>query len=724
MKSANKYINRRSFFKKTALSSSGLLLGFNWFSYGGLTKLEELNQLPNEWHTINAFLKIAENGWVTIMSPNPEIGQNVKTSMPMIVAEELDIDWAKVRVEQSPLSNDFDRQVAGGSQSIRKGWDSLRQAGATAKQMLINAAAQQWKVEPASCTALKGMVKSADGNSLSYGELASVATTLPVPENVSLKKPSEFTIIGTDRGNVDIQSIISGKPLFGIDTKREGMLYATALRPPAFGQTLQSYDDTAAKAVNGVKDVIRFGGDKKENTLGDKIAVVATSTWAAIKGKKALKAKWNAAENAESTESHNELMKALLKEEPKETPRKDGDIEQAFANADEVVERLYEAPFLPHNCLEPMNFFADVKNDKADLYGPIQTPKWTQDKVSKKLDIKPENISIGMSRMGGGFGRRLYGDFATEAAQISQLIKAPVQLQFTREDDMTAGTYRPASKYEIKAAIKNGGITAYHLKEVAINSNMFGAIPHFFPAGAIENYQVDFHMIESNITTGAWRAPYTNFLAFAEQSFFDELAEKLKIDAVQLRLDLLEKAKPAAAKDEAIEYSPERMQGVIRLAAEKGKWNEQLEDGIYQGFSAYYSHNTHVAEMAHIKMVDDLPQVLKVICAVDCGIVVNPLAAKNQIEGGIIDGIGHAMFGDFSFEDGKPSSANFHQYRLIRNMEAPKIEVHFVKSELSPTGLGEPSLPPAGGAIANAIYKATGKRLYKQPFVNELTEVG
>jgi len=367
-----------------------------------------------------------------------------------------------------------------------------------------------------------------------------------------------------------------------------------------------------------------------------------------------------------------------------------------------------------------MNFFADVKGDQAELYGPIQTPKWTQDTVAEKLDLKPENVSVGLSRMGGGFGRRLYGDFATEAAQISQLVKAPIQLQFTREDDMTAGTYRPASKYVIKAAIKNGAITAYHLKEVAINRNMFGLIPHFFPAGAIENYQVDLHLLESNITTGAWRAPYTNFLAFAEQSFIDELAEKLNIDAVQLRLDLLEKAKSVAAIDESIEYSPERMQGVVRLAAEKGKWNKQLEEGIYQGFSAYYSHNTHVAEMAHIKMVDDLPQILKVVCAVDCGILINPIAAKNQVEGGIIDGIGHAMYGDLSFEEGKPSAANFHQFHLIRNMEAPKVEVHFVKNDLSPTGLGEPSLPPAGGAIANAIYKATGKRLYKQPFIQAL----
>jgi len=713
MKTIDQNINRRSFFKKTTFASTGLVLGFNWFAFAGLSKVTT-NSLNNELHQFNAFLKISTDGIVTIMSPNPEIGQNVKTSMPMIVAEELEVDWKMVRVEQAPLSNDFDRQVAGGSQSIRKGWDILRNAGATAKQMLVNAAAQQWKINAEDCTILKGIVSNSQGEKLSYGALAAVAATLDVPENVELKDSSKFTIIGSDKGNVDIKKIVTGKPLYGIDTKIDGMLYAIALRPPAFGQTLQSFDDTATKAVNGVKDVIQFG---------DKIAILATSTWAAIKGQRALKAVWNKAENAESTNSQNEAMTALFDAAPKETARKDGDVEQAFKTADEVVERLYEAPFLPHNCLEPMNFFADVKGDNAELYGPIQTPKWTQERVAEKLALPIENVTVGMSRMGGGFGRRLYGDFALEAAEISQLAKAPVQLTFTREDDMTAGIYRPASKYIIKAAIKDGNITAYHLKEVAVNSNMFGLIPHFFPAGAIDNYQVDFHLLESNITTGAWRAPYTNFLASAEQSFFDELAERLNIDTIQLRLNLLEKAKPVAEKDKEIEYSPERMQAVIRLVAEKANWGN-TEDGIFEGFSAYYSHNTHVAEIAHIKMVDNTPLVVKVFCAVDCGIVVNPLAAHNQVKGGVIDGIGHAMYGDLNFDKGKPSASNFHQFRLIRNLEAPEVEVFFVKSDVSPTGLGEPSLPPAGGAIVNAIYKATGKRLYIQPYTKQLEKVG
>jgi isoquinoline 1-oxidoreductase beta subunit len=319
--------------------------------------------------------------------------------------------------------------------------------------------------------------------------------------------------------------------------------------------------------------------------------------------------------------------------------------------------------------------------------------------------------------MGGGFGRRLYGDFAEEAAQISSLANKPVKVVFSREDDMAAGIYRPAIKYRIKASIKDGKITGYHLKEAAINGNMYGLIPNFFPAGCIPNYKVSTANYQSKITTGAWRAPYTNFLAFAEQSFFNELASELGKDHPSLLIELLQNVK--GTKDERIQYSAERMEKTINLVVEKSNWGKSSE-GIYQGFSAYYSHNTHVAEVADVEMVNGLPVVKKVTVAVDCGIVVNPLGAKNQVEGGVIDGIGHAMYGDFSFEEGTPQSVNFDTYRLIRMNETPQVSTYFVESDLSPTGLGEPGLPPAGGAVANAIKAATGNQLFKQPFVKEL----
>jgi isoquinoline 1-oxidoreductase subunit beta len=710
MPTASTHISRRSFFKSTAIVGGGMLLGFNWLTAcRPESEIADILELPSEWFEINAFLKIGENGVVTIMAPNPEIGQNVKTSMPMIVAEELDVDWKKVIVEQAPLNTDaFTRQVAGGSQSIRQGWDGLRKAGATARQMLVNAAALKWGLDPADCSASMGVITAKDGRKTGYGEIASEAAALEIPEEVTLKEPSQYKIIGTDRGNVDIDAIITGKPLYGIDTQKEGMLYAVALRPPAFGQKLVSFDDAEARKLNGVIDVVRYG-------KGNKVAVLANSTWAAIKGKRALRAQWAVDTPLENTSDHDRNMLALL-DQPAQTPlREDGDVKKAFAEADQVLERVYEAPFMPHNCMEPMNFYADVRDDKVELLGPIQTPASTRRNVANLLGREESEISLMMTRQGGGFGRRLYGDFAEEAAEISSLVKKPVQLIYTREDDMTAGTYRVASKYKIRAAIKDGQITGYHLTEAATNSHMYNLIPSFFPGGSIPNYRVDAHAMPSNITTGAWRSPYTNVHGFAEQTFFDEIAELLGLDPVQMRLDLIEKAKPLFGADERMQYSPERLQGVIRLAAEKGNWGKAPQ-GVSQGFAAYYCHNTHVAEVAEVVLKDGKPVVKKIYCAIDCGIVVNPQAAVNQCQGGIIDGIGHAMYGDFRFTEGQPSASNFDKFRLIRFAEAPEIEIHFVESDVAPTGLGEPPLPPAVGAVANAIYKATGKRLYKQPF--------
>lgn len=697
-----------------------MLLGFNLLTSCRDEAIEKLpavlaasmKALPKDWVDVNVFLKIGANGVVSIMSPNPEIGQNVKTSMPMIVAEELDVDWADVVVEQAPLNTEaFSRQVAGGSQSIRQSWEGLRKAGATARAMLVGAAAQSWGIEASQCTTEKGRVIHPDGSSLGYGELASAAALLEVPEEVTFKQPSAFSIIGKSQRNVDLENIISGKPLFGLDYHREGMVYATALRPPAFGQELVDYDDTEARAVSGVLEVVRFG---------DKIAVLATNTWAAMKGKKALKAVWKdkADEKIENTAYHEKELSEHLDKKAEKARREDGDIEAAFAAADEVFERSYAAPFLPHNCLEPMNFFAHVTEEKADLVGPIQTPEWTRSRVADLLKRPEAEVHIDLTRMGGGFGRRLYGDFALEAAEISQLTQKPVKLVFSREDDMLAGTYRPASQYKFRAAIREGKLDGWHLTEACFNGAMFDPMPNNYPAGTIPNFRVDSHTLQSNISTGAWRAPYANFLAFAEQAFLDELAQHLGQDPVQFRMDLFERAKQNPVGEEN-NYEIDKYAGVIRLVADKSGWGKAVP-GVFQGFSAYYSHNTYVAEVAEVVMKNGKPVVQKVHCAVDCGIVINPDAAINQIEGGIIDGIGHAMYGNFQFEGGRSQVQNFDQYRLIRIAEAPEIAVYFVESENDPTGLGEPSLPPAGGAVANALAAATGQRFYKQPFIEEI----
>jgi isoquinoline 1-oxidoreductase beta subunit len=704
-------LSRRSFLKTSALAGGGMLIGFQFLtSCFNNTNLEmPIDVSKLNFNDFNAFIKIADNGYVTIFAPNPEIGQGVKTSMPMLIAEELDVPWAHVKVEQGDLDSEhFQRQVAGGSQSLRQGWEPLRKTGATARQMLVNAAAAKWGVEPSTCTTKEGIISNAKGEQLGYGEVAAEAAILEVPEEVTLKDPKDFTIIGQDTPNVDIDEIITGVPLFGIDYKREGMAYASVLRSPVFGKELESFDDTETKAIKGVINVVQFG---------NKIAVLADNHWSAMKGTKALKAIWKETSKLESTEDHDRILLEMLEGNDFKVQRADGDIKKAFTEADEILDRTYEAPFLPHSCMEPMNFFANVTADKVELAGPIQTPEGTAWQVSQVLGREFNTVSIEMTRMGGGFGRRLNGDFAIEAATISDLTKLPIKLLYSREDDMTAGTYRPASKYRIRAAIKGSVITGYHQKEAAVNGNQWESIGSYFPAGSIENYQVDIAAYKSNITTGMWRAPYTHFLGFAEQSFFDELAQKLDIDPVQLRLNLLEKAK--ANQDERMEYSPERMQEVIKTAASKANWGKS-SNGIFQGFSAYYSHNTHVAEVADIVMENGKPIVKKVTCVVDCGIVVNPLGAINQIKGGVIDGIGHAMYGEMLFKDGKPLSNNFHSYDLIRMEQAPQVDVHFIESDNAPTGLGEPSLPPAAAAVANAINAATGIRIRKHPLLKNM----
>jgi len=703
---------RRDFLKVSALAGGGIMIGFPWFMG---CKPDLKSQIipslpqPDKWFDVSGFIKIGDTGLVTIMSPNPEIGQNIKTSMPMIVAEELEVNWKDVVVEQAGLDKDvFTRQVAGGSQSIRHGWESLRTAGATVKQMLMQAAANEWDADIKDLSASDGVITHTDGRSLGYGDLASKAASLGIPEKVTLKDPKDYKIIGKGKRNVDMQSIVTGKPLFGIDFKRNGMMYAVVKRPDAFGQKIDIVDDTETRKINGVTDVVQFG---------DKVAVIADKIWAAIKGQKSLKVTYTADETLENSDSHTADLEKALAGKAKEAKRNDGDIDAALNDADEILDRTYTAPFLPHNPLEPMNFFADVTDTKVELLGPIQTPQWTQDRVAKLLDRDASEISIMLTRMGGGFGRRLYGNFVLEAAEISDKIRKPVQLIYTREDDFASGPYRPASGYRFKAGIKDGRLSGYHLIGAGFKMNN-ATRENWFPAGTIKDFRVDSHNLETNIPTGAWRAPVTNFLASAEQSFMDELAMKLDKDPIDFRLELLKNAKDNLVGE--IDYELDKMIGVIELAKEKSGWG----NGKNQGFSCYYSHNTYVAEVAEIELTDDLPKVTKVTCVVDCGLVINPLGAINQIEGGIIDGIGHAIYGDLTFKEGRANEKNFNQYRLIKMAECPAIEVHFVESNNDPTGLGEPTLPPAGGAVANAFFKATGKRLYKQPYYKEMEMLG
>jgi len=720
-------IGRRAFIRNTGLASGGLVIGFSWLASCKMTP-EQVNSLPDEWFDLNGFLKVGDNGMVTIMSPNPEIGQNVKTSMPMIVAEELDVAWKNVLVEQAPLNTDiFTRQLAGGSQSIRQGWESLRMAGATARHMLKEAAAQAWGVSADEITTKDGVLThEGSGNSAGYGEMASAATGIEVPEEVQLKDNGDFSIIGTDKKNVDGKKIVTGKPLYGLDVYKEGMLTAMIVHPPAFGMKFKSMNAESVKSMPGIKDVFHFEAYPEDvekqwsdgGAIPELVAIVGDSTWECMQAKKALDVEWEEVSKLESTSYHDEALASLLDKAQEEPARKDGDVEAAFKKAAKIVESTYSAPYLAHNTMEPMNFFAHVTPEKAELLGPIQTPEYLEQTLVSRLGMPAEKIDIMMTRMGGGFGRRLYGTFAVEAAAISQKMNAPVKLVYSREDDMTQGTYRPSYKVKYKAGLdENGNLIAWHVRGAGTNDDLI--FENRFPAGAVDNYLAEKHSLQTNVTTGAWRAPRSNFIAGAEQAFMDEVAEAAGKDPLEFRLELFDRAINNPVGDpEKNDYDPERYAGVLKLVKEKANWGS--ETGKARGVAAYYCHNSYVAQVLELEDGGDMPRVDKITCAVDCGIVINPLAAKNQIEGGMIDGIGHSTFSAMTFEDGRPEQSNFDKYRLMRHSEAPKnIEVHFVDNGIDPTGLGEPSLPPAIGALSNALYKATGRRYYKQPFIND-----
>lgn len=722
--------NRRSFLKVTSAAGGGIVIGFNWLA--GCTPADEMASMPEAWFDVNAYLKIGDNGMVTIMSPNPEIGQNVKTSMPMIIAEELDVNWKDVIVEQAGLDTEnYQRQLAGGSQSIRQGWKSLRMAGAAGRRVMLETAASEWQVPLSELETSEGVVTHASGKKAGYGELASKAqvATIEIPEELSLKDPKDFTIIGTSTRNVDGPKIIKGEPLFGLDYKREGMLIAMVEHPPAFGMKLKSLDATEAKSMPGIKDVFSVvtypDGIETEwsdvNAFKELVVVLGSSTWQVMKAKKALKIEWERDTPGESTTDYQAGLTALL-EKNAEPARKDGDPDAAFKNAAKVIERDYSAPFLAHNTMEPMNFFAHVTADKAELVGPIQTPEYMRKTASRILNLPEEKVSIMMTRMGGGFGRRLYGHFGIEAAVISKKVNAPIKLIYNREDDMTQGTYRPAYKVRYRAALdENNNLIGFHVRGTGTHGSPVFA--NRYPAGTVDNYLAENHGLDSNISTGAWRAPRSNFIACAEQAFLDEVAEAAGKDPIDFRLELFERAikNPVGERND---YDAERYAGVLKLVKEKADWGTSKPD-IHRGVSAYFCHNSYVAQVLDIKMENGAPRVQKVWCAIDCGIVVNPEGARNQVEGGIVDGIGHAMFSALTFDKGKPEQENFNTYRLIRQKEAPlEIETYFVDNGIDPTGLGEPSLPPIQGALANALYRATGKRYYNQPFAFDESEFG
>ena len=746
MKTNKNTYNRRSFLKTSLLSGGGMMLSVSWLSsFKPAGKLQALN-VPEQWAQLNGYILITPDNVIKLICPNPEFGQNVMTSLPMMVAEELDADWKNVVVEIGPHDNaKLGPQFTGGSNSVRMYWKPLREAGAAARQMLREAAAQTWNVPVEEITAKGGVLAHSSGKSAKYGDMASKAATVAVPKGMKLKAPKDFTIVRRPTKNVEGKKIISGKPLFGLDYSVDGMLIAMIQHPPAFGMKLKSFDDTAVRKMPGIKDVFSLKlyedgfeqGGFDTRTFNELLVVVGKSTWEVMNARKKLVAQWEPAGDTkdtmggrggkkevvvpgglESTSSQLEKMQEYAKK-PAQQLRKDGDPETAFANAAQVIERTYNAPFLAHNCMEPMNFFAHVTDEKALIAGPLQAPGWVEPTLTKLLGLPADKIEIQMTRMGGGFGRRAYGQYVYEAALISKKVKAPVKLMYTREDDMTYGIYRPMYTATYRAALDaNKNLIGFHVKGGGIPEHAIHA--NRFPAGAVDNYLAEGWEIPSNITIGAFRAPRSNFNAAAEQSFLDEVAEAMGKDPIEFRLELLKRAKekPVGKNNE---YDADRYAGVLKLVQEKSNWNKPGNEKYHRGVAAYFCHNSYAAHVVDMVTREGEPYVERVFSAMDCGIVVNPEAATNMVQGAVVDGIGNAFYGALTLKNGAPEQTNFHNYRMIRMSEAPKqIEVHFVENDLDPTGLGEPPFPPVFGAVANALYKTTGKRQYNQPFKAEL----
>jgi isoquinoline 1-oxidoreductase subunit beta len=735
--------SRRSFLKSSALAGGGLMISFSAFSKFRFAGITDEVGLPEQWYEINGYIKITPDNIIKILNPNPEFGQNVMTSLPMMVAEELEVDWEKVVVEMGPHDSvKLGPQFTGGSNSIRMYWKPLREAGAAARYMLMEAAAQTWGVPVEEITTDKGILHhKKSGKSGKYGDFAAKASSISIPKGIKLKDPKDFKIVRNSKKNVEALKIVTGKPLFGLDYKQEGMLIAMIEHPPAFGMKLKSFDASQTLKMPGIKDVFTLKlyedgfeqGGFDTRTFNDLLVVVGNTTWEVMNARKKLIAQWQPSGDIketiagrggkrevivpgelESTDTQFAKMQEYANK-PATQLRKDGDPETAFKNAAQIIERTFNAPFLAHNCMEPMNFFAHVTDEKALLAGPHQAPGWIEPTLSKILNLPADKIEIQMTRMGGGFGLRAYGHYITEAALISKKIKAPVKLIYTREDDMTYGIYRPMYTATYRAALDaNKNLIAFHVKGGGIPEHPIHA--NRFPAGAVDNYLAEGWEIPSNITIGAFRAPRSNFNAAAEQSFLDELAEAMGKDPIDFRLELLKRAKenPVGKNND---YDADRYAGVLTLVKEKSGWNNPANKKYSRGVAAYFCHNSYAAHVVDLVTRKGEPYVERVFSAIDCGIVVNPDAATNMVEGAVVDGIGNAFYGGLTHKDGVAMQSNFHNYRMIRMHEAPKkIEVHFVQNDKDPTGLGEPPFPPVFGAVANALYKSAGKRFYQQPF--------
>ncbi|MBO9708527.1 MAG: xanthine dehydrogenase family protein molybdopterin-binding subunit [Caulobacter sp.] len=718
-------LSRRLFLRAGAAAGGGLLLSFGLPGLGRAA--DETLGGPFE-----AFVRIAPDGLVTIAAKRPEIGQGIKTSMPMLIAEELDVDWAKVRIEQSPIdAKVFGEQSAGGSTSTPDDWEPMRQVGATGRAMLIAAAAQRWKVPAVGLTTEPGfVVDRAGGRRASYAELAQAAAALPAPDpkTLVLKDPKTYRIIGKAQRQSDTPAIVEGKPLYGIDVRVPGMLYATFLKAPVFAAKVAKVDLAPAKAVKGVRHAfVVDGGSELEGLLGG-VVVVADTWWAARKGRNALEVTWaEHPTSAQGSASFAAKAAELHGQPPHRNVRTVGDPKAALAGAAKVVQADYSYPFNAHATLEPQNCTASFKDGKVEIWAPAQNPEDGRELVAKTLGIKPEDITIHFTRSGGGFGRRLMNDFMVEAAWISKVVGAPVKLLWTREDDMQHDFYRPAGWHRLSAGLDaKGEVVAWRNHFVSFGEGerfvrAAGMNATQFPYGAVPNYALDVSVMPLGVPTGWLRAPGNNAYGFVLQGFTDEVAHAAGEDPVAFRRRLLGEPRLIGEPGKGDSFHTGRMRGVLDLVAEKSGWGRALPKGVGLGVACHYSHRGYVAVVMEVAVSEGQVKVRKAWAAVDVGSqIVNPNGAEQQVQGSVLDGIGSTLGQAITIENGAVTQSNFGDFPLLRLADAPEVEVHFRITDNPPTGLGEPALPPSPAALVNAIFAATGKRIRSLPIGDQL----
>jgi len=735
--------SRREFLKSSAAGGAGLLLAFYLPGTGSRADAAEQS------FKANSYIFIDPQGDIRLVVTRSEMGQGVRTALAMILAEELDADWSRVKIEQGDCEPEYGDMTTGGSMSIRSTWDPLRKAGASARDMLLAAAAETWGVKKNECSASGASVieHKKSGRKASYGELAVRAAAVPVPKDVPLKEAKDYRIVGTPRARVDGQHIVIGEAHYGIDTKVPGMLYAVVARPPVFGGKVRKFDASRALAVPGVRKVFAvpavempplFGEERKPDSghqhyLWGGVAVVADSTWQAIAGRRALSVDWDNGPGAEESTEKQRAALAELLETPGKELKKIGDPDAVVASAAKTVAADYETPFLAHMTMEPVNSTASVRDGKCEVWAPTQNPNGMATALASVLNLPQSALTIHITLIGGGFGRRLCIDYGVEAALISRSAGAPVKVIWTRDDDIRHDYYRPISHHRLRAGVDaQGQVTSWlhHIAAPSTDSTFLGGeVPDTggteiagtgLPNGTVPNYLLQQSFLHTAVPRGYWRAVDTNWNHFAVQSFIDEIAAATGKDPLALRRQLIAtKKKPAGASDNEGEtpVNVDRLLGVLNLVAEKSDWGKPLPAGRGRGIAGLYGFGSYVAHVAEVTVAKDgTLRVDRVVVAVDCGQVINPDLVAAQIEGGVVFGLTSALYDEITIQNGQVQQSNFDNYPMLRIADMPKVEVHLVPSHEPPGGIGEPGVPSTAPAVANAIFAATGKRLRRLPF--------